>query len=141
MADSAQELRDAINSIEEMYEFTLAYAAQGISTDEASRSGAQLRAFLDKAEIAIGRLADLFAAVVRDESLTPTETYDSFVEVVRDDARKAGAALRLTLDQPAISSQLIDNLNASIHVRALLTDIFLLDEVIVAQKATSGAAG
>ena len=44
------------------------------------------------------------------------------------DALKAGAALRLVLAQPAISSQLIDNLNASIHLRALLTDIFLLDE-------------
>jgi hypothetical protein len=32
------------------------------------------------------------------------------------------------LRQKALSSQLIDNLNASIHVRALLTDIFLIDE-------------
>jgi hypothetical protein len=32
------------------------------------------------------------------------------------------------LAQPSISSQLIDNLNASIHLRALLTDLFLLDE-------------
>jgi len=34
------------------------------------------------------------------------------------------------LAQSAIGSQLIDNLNASIHVRALLTDLFLLDEVL-----------
>jgi hypothetical protein len=34
------------------------------------------------------------------------------------------------LAQPAIGSQLIDNLNASIHVRALLTDLFLIDEAL-----------
>ena len=38
--------------------------------------------------------------------------------------------MRLTLARSGISSQLIDNLNASIHVRALLTDLFLLDEAL-----------
>jgi hypothetical protein len=37
--------------------------------------------------------------------------------------------MELVLAQPSISSQLIDNLNASIHLRALLTDLFLLDEI------------
>jgi hypothetical protein len=32
------------------------------------------------------------------------------------------------LAQRAIGSQLVDNLNASIHLRALLTDLFLIDE-------------
>jgi len=34
------------------------------------------------------------------------------------------------LSLPAIGSQVIDNLNASIHLRALLTDLFLIDEVL-----------
>jgi hypothetical protein len=29
-----------------------------------------------------------------------------------------------------VSSQLIDNLNANIHLRALLTDLFLMDDLI-----------
>ena len=132
-----QALKDSIERIEEMYEFTLAYAAQGLSTDEASKSGAQLRDYLDKAERAIDGLTQQFEAVIREEGLTPADNYAEFVEVVREDSRKAGAAIRLTLSQPAISSQLIDNLNASIHVRALLTDIFLLDEVMEARKATA----
>jgi hypothetical protein len=37
--------------------------------------------------------------------------------------------------RPAISSQLIDNLNASIHPRALLTDLFLLDEILKLRRA------
>jgi hypothetical protein len=44
--------------------------------------------------------------------------------------RGARAAFRLVLAQRALSSQLIDNLSASTHVRALLTDIFLIEETL-----------
>ena len=50
------------------------------------------------------------------------------------DARNSLAAVQLVLAQPAISSQLIDNLNASIHLRALLTDLFLIDEIFKLQR-------
>jgi hypothetical protein len=55
--------------------------------------------------------------------------------VVERDAHDSLAAIELVLAQPAISSQLIDNLNASIHLRALLTDLFLLDEILKLQRA------
>ena len=45
------------------------------------------------------------------------------------------AVVNLVLAQPSISSQLVDNLNASMHVRALLTDLFLIDEVLKTQPA------
>ena len=41
----------------------------------------------------------------------------------------------MVLAQKWISSQLVDNLNASIHLRTLLTDIFLIDEAL---KASGG---
>ena len=41
------------------------------------------------------------------------------------------------LAQPSISSQLIDNLNASIHLRALLTDLFVVDEILKAHRPVS----
>ena len=44
------------------------------------------------------------------------------------------AAMELVLAQPAISSQLIDNLNASIHLRALLADLFLVTEILDARQ-------
>jgi hypothetical protein len=53
-------------------------------------------------------------------------------------SRDSLAAIELVLAQPAISSQLIDNLNASIHLRALLTDLFLIDEILRTQN-TLGA--
>ena len=54
-----------------------------------------------------------------------------FAAVVVDDAGKAGAAIELVLAQENISSELVDNLNASIHLRALLTDLFLLSEAAI----------
>jgi len=56
--------------------------------------------------------------------------YRGFVAVIDRDARDASAAIQLVLSLPAIGSQVVDNLNASIHLRALLTDLFLIDEVL-----------
>jgi hypothetical protein len=70
---------------------------------------------------------------VKNEGLEPAEQYEAFFAVVDRDARDSLAAMELVLAQPAISSQLIDNLNASIHLRALLTDLFLVDEILNAQ--------
>ena len=54
--------------------------------------------------------------------------------VLDRDASDSLAAIGLVVAQPAISSQLIDNLNASIHLRALLTDLFLIDEIFKLQR-------
>ena len=132
-ATAREQLKERIDTIEESYEFMLAYAAQGLSTDEASKAGASLREYLGATSAALQSLAPLFAGVIDEEGLTPRETYAEVVEIVREDARKSAAMVRLTLAQPAISSLLVDNLNASIHIRALLTDVFLLDEIITAR--------
>ena len=57
------------------------------------------------------------------------DKHRAFLSVLGRDAGDALAAMALVLAQPAISSQLVDNLNASIHLRALLTDLFLVDEI------------
>jgi hypothetical protein len=75
-------------------------------------------------------LADFFRGVVESEKLDPKESFEKFIDVLEQDVKKASAGLRLTLAQPSISSQLVDNLNASIHLRTLLTDIFLVDEIV-----------
>jgi hypothetical protein len=54
--------------------------------------------------------------------------------VLNRDARDSLAAVELVLVQPSISSQLVDNLNASIHLRALLTDLFLIDELLKTRR-------
>lgn len=128
------ELERHCNSIEEGYEFMLAYAAQGLAGDAGRESGGQLREFLTRAVAAVSELSALFAAVVEREALEPAERYRAFLTVIDGDARNALAAMQLVLVQPSISSQLVDNLNASIHLRALLTDLFLIDEILKERK-------
>jgi hypothetical protein len=111
----------------------LAYAAQGLPSDQGSQSGGQVREFLHRAVGALDGLAESCATAVKQEGLEPAERYQAFFAVLDRDARDSLAAIDLVLVQPAISSQLIDNLNASIHLRALLTDLFLLGEILRTQ--------
>jgi hypothetical protein len=127
------EVRERCDAIEECYEFMLAYAAQGLPNDDSSRAGGQIREFMHRAVKALAGLAQSCTMAVKNEGLEPAEQYEAFFAVVDRDARDSLAAMELVLAQPAISSQLIDNLNASIHLRALLTDLFLVDEIVNAQ--------
>jgi hypothetical protein len=124
------EVSNRCEAVEECYEFMLAYAAQGLLTDEGSKSGGEVREFLHRAVKALTGLAETCAMAVKDEGLEPADKYLAFLAVLNRDSRDSLAAIELVLVQPAISSQLIDNLNASIHLRALLTDLFLVDEIL-----------
>jgi hypothetical protein len=110
----------------------LAYAA-GVAGEAGQANVGQLRSLLTRAQDALDGLSDAFRLAVVEAGLAPIEAYDAFIAVLDRDARDSLAALRLVLAQPAISSQLVDNLNASIHLRALLTDLFLIDEILSAR--------
>jgi hypothetical protein len=120
------------DAIEEAYEFMLAYAAQGLPDEAAGPSGGQIREFLRRCDAALTGLADALTRSVRRLGIRSPAPYDAFISVVELDVRRAQAAVQLVLAQPSIGSQLVDNLNASIHLRAVLTDLFLLDDVLKA---------
>jgi hypothetical protein len=112
----SKSLHDNIDVIESGYEFLLAYAAQGRESDEGP-GGSEVRTTLTN-------MSDAATCISMDLGRRDSK----FAMVVVDDAEKAGAAIALVLAQEKISSELVDNLNASIHLRALLTDLFLLSE-------------
>jgi hypothetical protein len=124
------------NTIEECYEFMLAYAAKGLPSDQAGAPGAQIREFLQRAADAMAGLAETCTVAVTEEGLAPAEKYHAFLTVLDRDARDSLAAVELVLAQPSISSQLVDNLNASIHLRALLTDLFLVGGILRSRLAS-----
>src|SRR5579883_449230 len=103
-------LADAIDAVEETYEFMLAYAAQGRAREE---PGDDIRDYLGRADAGLAIIAAM---------APPNGGGDeaAFVEMVRQDAARARTAMRFVLGQRAIGSQMIDNLNASIHLRTLL---------------------
>jgi hypothetical protein len=125
-----EELARRCETIEQAYEFMLAYAAQGLSGEAASGTGGQLRDLLSRAAAALDDIGDEYRLLVKSEDLDPRIRYNAFIDVLERDANAALAAIQLVLAQPSISSQLVDNLNASTHVRALLTDLFLIDEIL-----------
>lgn len=124
---SREDLKNRIVTIETAYEFMLSYAARGMKTDGAS----PLRSHLEGTAAALDGMGDAARAAL-DASGAGSEaaTAGPFADVLERDAEASLAAVGMILARDAISSQLIDNLNASIHLRALLTDLFLIDEVL-----------
>ena len=121
---------ERFEAIEECHEFMLAYAAREIPNEQGSQSDGEVREFLNGAVEALGGLAEACATAMLEESLERGGRFPAFLAVLDRDARDTLAAMELVLAQPAISSQLIDNLIASMHLRTLLTDIYLLGEVL-----------
>jgi hypothetical protein len=127
---TAPELARRIEVIESGYEYLLAYAAQGRQDDagsDARRVLTDMRGALDGlGELAASRLGEISGSIAMDAA--------AFLEAVVRDARVAHGAITLVLSRAAISSLLVDNLNASIHLRALLTDLFLIDQALKAER-------
>ncbi len=130
------QLAATIDTIERAYEYLLAYAAQGRTDDAGTDARATIEtlfaalavigrqahaAFLDPAEAAATGAAvdaDVVASVA------------AYLAAVEQDALIARGAVGLVLSRPRVGSLLVDNLNASVHLRALLTDAFLLDQAL-----------
>ena len=128
------ELEARIEAIESGYEFLLAYAAQGRDTDKGAAAGRNVRDYLERMAAALDDLSKVLGACAASVDPKLTTVAAAFFAAVDADARVALGAVRLVLARPDIGSQLIDNLNASIHLRALLTDLFLIDEVLKARR-------
>jgi len=137
--EMATEIERQCETIEACYEFTLSYAARGLPGDDGSDVGRQLREHLTRAAEAMRGLERSCAETMEQEQLAPAEKYEAFFAVLKRDAESAIAAVELVLAQPAIGSQMIDNLNASIHLRALLADLFLVTEILGARRTRAKA--
>ncbi len=128
-------LQSSIEKIEAAYEYMLAYAAQGRKDEPAEGTGSDtpsIRNFLKDMLWGIENITQGFSDSAQALSIdgTAAESFENFKAVLAGDAKSASAVVGMALKVPSLSSQLIDNLNASTHVRCLLTDIFVLDEVL-----------
>ena len=130
-----EELSRRADAIEGGYEMMLAYAAQGLPTDQGAANSGQLRDHLQRFEAALTGLAQAYRDCAAALNVGPKDALDGFLAALETDATTTQSALRLVLAQPGISSQMIDNINASIHVRALLTDVFIVDEILKSPRS------
>jgi hypothetical protein len=120
------ELVRRIDIIERGYEYLLAFAAQG----RRNEAGSEVRTTLLAMHDALEGLEPIVTASINVDACAQRHDDSAFLTAIRDDARKARGAIAFTLNCSTVGSQLIDNLNASIHVRALLTDLFLVDQAL-----------
>lgn len=121
-----------IETIERGYEFLLAYAAQGRQDDR----GTEARATLAAMHAALTGLDDLLDSTLGD---VPAATgAGDYLQAVRRDIAVARGAIGIVLSRARIPSLLVDNLNASVHLRALLTDLFLLEQAARSEQLTTG---
>lgn len=132
--EAREELSRRADAIEGGYEMMLAYAAQGLPTDQGAANSGQLRDHLKRFEAALTGLAQTYRECAAALGVGPQDALDGFLKTLELDAATTQSVLRLVLGQPGISSQAIDNINASIHVRALLTDMFIVDEILKTSK-------
>ena len=110
------DIEESIEKIEAGYEFLLAYAAQGRpASDETDGPGPHARPM-------VGAMSEIVQ--------TLSTSNDDFEKLIAADCVKASAALSFLLSQEKIGSEVVDNLNASIHLRAVLTDLFLYSEAL-----------
>jgi len=122
---------ERLEAIESAYEYMLAYAAQGRETDAGAAQSPSIRELLQQLHDGLQGLGPSVAAECADASV------DALAQAIDDDANRAAIGVAAALDCPAISSQLVDNLNASIHLRAVLTGLFLADEVLKIRRSGS----
>ena len=125
------------NTLEKCYEYLLSFAAQGLPAEKNTQRDQDLRKHLQDAVDALYSLEASAADLIVQARLQPVDRYQTFFAIMVRDAQKAAAAIELVLVQPSISAQLVDNLNASMHLRTLLTDLFLVSEVLKPLTAQS----
>ncbi|MBT6481819.1 hypothetical protein N9329_04950 [Gammaproteobacteria bacterium] len=112
-------IEEDIEAIESGYEFLLAFAAQGRPAQNETGPGPHARPTIEGIAAAMNNIATALS-----------DSKEDFEQVIANDCRNAGAALAFILAQEKIGSEIVDNLNASIHLRAVLTDLFLYSEAL-----------
>ena len=134
MADNSDtSLRDRIDAVEEAFEYMLAYANQGREEEDKSEDSG-IRAFLSRAADALDGVhetaADAAAQLEPDQAI-----WQSYLAILEEDAARARTFILFTLAQPNLSSETVDNLNTTNHMRTVLTDLFLLDSAFQSHQS------
>ena len=123
---NVKHIKDQIEKIEETYEYMLAYAAQGRSDEGAGPDGAQIRTFLNQFSEAQTKLNEATPAMI--EAIPDAS---DFIDAFMSESKVMAAILKVLLSRSNISSEVIDNTNGLISVRAYLTSLFFLDKSVL----------
>ena len=122
---NAKTVRDQIEKIEEAYEYMLAYAAQGRAEEGAGPDGAQIRTFLKQFSDNVQKLDKGASEITKTNP-----DADDFIQHFKVESQVMESILKVLLAKDNISSEVIDNTNGLISVRAYLTSLFFIDKSV-----------
>jgi len=122
---NAKKVRDQIEKIEEAYEYMLAYAAQGRAEEGAGPDGAQIRTFLKQFSDNVQKLDKGSSEIIKTNP-----DADDFIQHFKVESEVMVSILKVLLAKDNISSEVIDNTNGLISVRAYLTSLFFIDKSV-----------
>lgn len=124
--EQAAALRAAFDTIEESYEFMLAYAAQGRKHEHAEGGGeSQIRTHLRRMEAALSACEEAIGTGFGGPEGA------AFSARFRENCAVARSVVGLLQARPSVSSEMVDNTNGLIALRAFLTDLFFIDQVVL----------
>ncbi len=118
-------MREAIEIVEEAYEFMLAYAAQGRKREAQEEGVSKIRDYLNRFADALNRMTDIAPDIV------PGASGAAFRERFVADLAVVRSVIALLLERPSISSDMVDNTNGLIAMRIFLTDLFFIDQAVL----------
>lgn len=119
-------IRERIEEVEEAYEFMLAYAAQGRAEEGAEGAeGARIRAFLTRFRDAAAAISGMV------DTLPESAAAAGFLARFREESRTVDSVLAVVLARADISSEVVDNANGLLALRAYLTSLFFLDKAVL----------
>ena len=124
-------IQERTDAIEACCLFMQGYATQGVGASARATFEIRLREFMTRAITAMKGIAEHCATVIDVDTIEAADRLMAFLAVLDREANDSVAAMELVLAQPVISSWLIDNLSASVHMRALLSDLLVLCEIHV----------
>ena len=120
------DMRNAIDQIEEAYEFMIAYAAQGRKQEPETEGASQIRGYLERFRQSLDTIRQSIPAMMSEHANSA-----AFAERFSSDLDVMQSVLDLIVSRDSISSDMIDNTNGLISVRSLLTDLFFIDQVVL----------
>ncbi len=118
-------MRDAIDTVEEAYEFMLAYAAQGRKREAQDQGASKIRDYLNRFAAALEAMGKVAPDALAGPAAEPFR--DRFLA----DMAVMRSVIAVLLEQPSISSDMVDNTNGLIAVRSFLTDLFFIDQAML----------
>jgi len=125
----AVSMRESFDVIEEAYEFMLAYAAQGRRSELFEGAGkSQIRNYLQRFRDAASDLCETL------DSMTESRASNAFRVQWIADLNAVMSVIDMLLNQPSITSEMIDNANGMIVLRSAFTNMFFADHVMLPRR-------